>query len=151
MLALLGEPRAMTMDSQTAQVLNPIRRAPMKRNMELVRDILLSVQNRSTATDYSPVDISGYERPVIRRHVELLIEAGLLDGSPSGGGGEPGIKDLTWQGHDFVGALQDKGVWHTIKTKLSPEQLATVPLAALKKIATDLLTRTLETQLGLSA
>ena len=66
-----------------------------------------------------PIQIEGYDDVTVARHVEMLIEAGLAKGSSreSGSSHTPVVKvtDLTWEGHEFASALQNKGVWNKIK------------------------------------
>ncbi len=60
------------------------------------------------------------------------------------------VRDLSWQGHDFAAAIQNESVWATIKQKLSPNELATMPLTIIKDVGVALLKAYAMRKLGLS-
>ena len=90
----------------------------MKRNMDLVREILLRVEageSGRTALNDLPAEFSEAD---IGRHVELMIEHGLLEGTvvPSSTGPEHkvltfDIRRMTWEGHDFLDAARNETIW----------------------------------------
>ncbi len=133
-------------------IINPIpfRGMVMTRDMELVRKILLEVQAR---TDLRPrvVEISGYDPLIVERHVSLLFKA--LEGipKPSASPGPPAIfvADSSWEGHDFISALNNDGVWAKMKQSLSAADLATLPLTIIKDAAVAALRQWTFTALGL--
>lgn len=125
----------------------------MKRDMELVREILREIRAKS---DLQPreITITGYGEEDAGRHIEMLFNEGYIEGSQFRGGGRPYttvlVKDLTWSGHDLAGALlTDEGVWQKVKAALGPERLASVPLKMVQSVATDALTAWAKDQLGL--
>ena len=124
----------------------------MTRDMELIRLILLEIQSRK---DIAPktIEISGYDDLVVARHLELLKQAGLIDGIQSTPISVPYsiimVKDLTWTGHDFISALENETVWKKIKQTYSPSELATMPLAAIKTVGLGLLTEWAKSKIGL--
>lgn len=86
----------------------------MNRDMELVRKILLAVEESDEARrrGIRPT-IDGYEDNVIQAHVGLLWRRGLLealDGS-SRDGESYIITGLTWEGYDFIEAARNETVW----------------------------------------
>ncbi|ESY64348.1 hypothetical protein X743_31260 [Mesorhizobium sp. LNHC252B00] len=44
------------------------------------------------------------------------------------------MKDLSWEGRDFLAALQNKGVWNQIKQSFSAAELAGLPLSVVKDL-----------------
>lgn len=89
----------------------------MKRDLELIRKILLEIEemdNDEKIRD-SDIIIEGYSENEIVYHVKLLIEAGYLNGglfSTIGVKRCPYIvKGLTWEGHDFIGMAKNDKVW----------------------------------------
>lgn len=102
----------------------------MKRNMELVRQILLAceedptpglerqveqkVRSRMKSSEVDSVHVHG--------HLKLLIEAELVDG------GNPvrtfqgetwvGSFELTWKGHDFLADIRDDSRWAAFRAKI---------------------------------
>ena len=91
----------------------------MQRDMELIRAILMSVE------DESGDRLQNYEKGTIAYHVQLLIDAGLCEGwvrTQNTGSGMTwdayAIHRLTWQGHDFLDSVKDDGVWKKAKAKV---------------------------------
>lgn len=126
----------------------------MNRDMELIREILLDVKRRNTLEE-KPVRIDGYDETVVARHVELLFEAGYLDGRnltvlASAGPATIVVKDMSWAGHDFIAVLENQTVWNQIKNQFPAAQLAGLPLDVIKTVGTGLLTEYAKSSLGLS-
>jgi Hypothetical protein (DUF2513) len=152
----MGKTHTFKSSSQHAPViiiaLDPSGRAAMTRDMELIRRILREIQN-SKDVDYKPIEIPDVDPIIVVRHMELLKEARLiesLESRPLQGGVKIMVKDLTWAGHDFVAAIDNDTVWHKIKEKLSPKELATLPLSAVKTLSLHLLDQYLKLKFGLS-
>jgi uncharacterized protein YacL len=93
--------------------LNPYGRLLMTRDMELIRKIFSEIQSR---TDLAPrkVHVTGYEEWIIERHLEMLIEAGFVEGQIMRPLGIMYplvlVTDLSWDGHDFAAAMANEGV-----------------------------------------
>jgi hypothetical protein len=104
----------------------------MQRDMELIRDLLLGIEQdkRLDGTCFILPDATdnlgvigvtkNYSDREIAYHIELLIEAGLVEGSKRPKFGMPNIVmpnivKLTWQGHEFLDSVRDPGIW--VKTK----------------------------------
>ena len=90
----------------------------MKRNMDLVREILLRVEAADGGKIVFNDLLAEYDKADIGRHVELMIEHGLLKGTvvPSGSGPEHrvlvfDIRRMTWEGHDFLDAARNETIW----------------------------------------
>lgn len=95
----------------------------MKRDMDLVREILIAVEADNTNLDGLP-----YDRDQIYLHVELMKERGLVKAvivhDPDGA--EHRIllcsaKCLTWEGHDFLDKARSKSIWEQAKKKCLKE------------------------------
>jgi hypothetical protein len=93
----------------------------MKRDMDLVREIMLKLEERPDY-DLGPVEIEieGYSHNQLSYHVMLLHEAGLIEAmdlsSFSGLAWRP--KRLTWAGHEFIEASRDNSRWEKAKAIL---------------------------------
>ena len=122
----------------------------MTRDMELIREILRHVKSRQDANP-RPVKIPGYADDVVWRHVEMPVQAGLLQCSPPLRPRYPIlVTDMSWEGHDFVAALENETVvWAKIKNSFSAEELITLPFSVMKTIEVDLLTQVAKQQAGL--
>lgn len=95
----------------------------MKRDMELIRKILINVQNGDFFDG-----VEGFDEDAVNYHKALLIERGLLEGKPIYSmTGEKAvdipsqvmIKKITWEGHDLIDYIQDEKKWEQIKDYLS--------------------------------
>lgn len=128
-------------------------RARVQRDMELIRKILLAVQTKATLK-HELVKIDGVDDEIVGRHVEMLFNAGYLEGRPMALASQSyvriGVKDLSWQGHDFLSALENQGVWSKLKESFGAGELATLPLTVIKDAAVGLLRQYALQKLGLS-
>jgi hypothetical protein len=93
----------------------------MKRNLKLVRGLLLKVEaltdrygaqyvvhagdNEIAVEDFTPDQVS--------YHMDLTADAGFLQCSP--GANHWMVSGLTWQGHEFPDAVRDDGTWKNTK------------------------------------
>jgi hypothetical protein len=93
----------------------------MKRDMDLVREIMLKVEALPPGP---PVlyRMGEVEDLVLLNHLEMLIDAGLVRGKISRSQGSRGdvigISTLTWQGHEWIDAVRDPRVWDEAKRTL---------------------------------
>ncbi len=89
----------------------------MKRDMDLLREILLQVETREPKQ--SPeVKIEGRDRQEIVGHVRILQEARFVEATITGGPTAM-VHRLTWAGHDFLDSIRDESVWSAVKKKLA--------------------------------
>jgi hypothetical protein len=104
--------------SDTADTLLNIR-WNMKRDFDLIRNLLQEVEAAkagTTLTSHRAFQHQGYDASTIVEHLELLIEAGLLRGTPkSSMDGPVVISCLTWSGHDFLHSMRDDTIWQKAK------------------------------------
>ena len=118
----------------------------MKRDMDLIRKILLHVEEN----DNLKFAIDRYEQREIAYHVRLLVEAELLKAVaiPVLSGDivlqDTGHTALTWGGHEFLDAARDEGRWNKAKG-IVKEKAGTVTVAAF----TQLLVQIMKDAIGL--
>lgn len=105
----------------------------MKRDMDLVRDLLLKIEghpglNRVAQYQFGPGDIGITEEnhTAVAFHLDLMIEAGLVQGNSAMR--MPIVSGLTWQGHEFLDAIRDDGIWKKTKEGASRIGGWTVPI-----------------------
>jgi hypothetical protein len=87
----------------------------VKRDMDLVRKILLVVEDSAVEARIPKID--GYTSEKIAYHSRLLLDAGLitaLDASSHDGEAYL-ITGLTWAGRDFLDASRNDTVWNKAK------------------------------------
>jgi len=93
----------------------------MKRDMELIRQILLEIEKHPFTEIPFEVNIEGQSPETVSYHLMLLGEAGLIEAH------NMNIqqrfwwqaKRLTWQGHEFLDAARDDTLWDRVKKKLA--------------------------------
>ena len=104
----------------------------MKRNMDLVRKMLLEVERSDSGYAPQPLKIRGYSDGLVGYHALIMWEAGLVEGvnAASASGGGPGalITRLTWQGHEFLDAARDDARWKKAKSILKKVGGATLQI-----------------------
>ena len=106
----------------------------MKRSNEVVRDILLLVEEEAKSIvdgklNYSAfgtldnevkwLTLPGTDRDSVIHHWKLLIDEGLVEGETSENmNGEMvfSFSDLTWPGYDFLDMIRQKPVWEEMTT-----------------------------------
>lgn len=95
----------------------------MKRDLELIKEILLAVEAEKIDELYLNND-----KNIISYHVKLLGQANYLeifDLSTDGDDFEP--KSLTWQGHEFLDIIRNDTVWKNMTTQLK-EKFTSAPV-----------------------
>lgn len=85
----------------------------MKRNADLVRDILQSVE-----ADHATIQSEITDQDIINYHLHLMIDGGLLQGQEINEG-KWRIHGLTWEGHELLDLIGDDVRWRAIKRKLN--------------------------------
>lgn len=115
----------------------------VRRDMDVVREILLHVEAREDLRAREIV-IEGRDPLVVGRHIEMLHQEGLLDGTPIRSSSQPDyarvlVRDLTWEGHDLLAAMKNDTVWGQIKSTFSPSDLASMPLKVIKDVGVEAL------------
>lgn len=87
----------------------------MKRDLELIRKIVLAVEDSDGGWAPDPLEIEGYTDAQIAYHCYLLIDAGLAKGADlttfGSDGPEAQITQLTWAGHEFVASARNEQIW----------------------------------------
>lgn len=94
----------------------------MKRDMDLVRTILLEMEKQPLQGPDEQLTIGDFDDETITYHVLLMHEAGLLaaietqtlDGSVS-----CIPVRLTWEGHEFLEAIRDLARWGKLKSAMN--------------------------------
>ena len=94
----------------------------MKRDMDLVREILLwATAQENAGIDINPV-LPDYTEDQIAHHVHLMSQAGLVDAlgitTNSSAGPSALLASVTWAGHDFIDAARDNTIWNKAKRKV---------------------------------
>jgi hypothetical protein len=108
----------------------------MKRDLDLVRKILIAVEALPPYPDWEQLHIEGYEDDVVNAHLELMADADLVEVKDISTLAKREIAPLavTWHGADFLAAIESETKWHKAK-----EYIATIGNAALPVIVTKVI------------
>ena len=90
----------------------------MKRNWDTIREILICLEEMPPEKDCLQLtDFPSDRAYEYSYHVEILIEAGLIDGQMSKRAGPKGFRAMrmTWEGHEFLDAIRSDTVWRKAK------------------------------------
>ncbi len=115
----------------------------MKRDMELVRQILLAVEAHPSAVQPCELHIPGFSEEQIAYHTQLLSQAGFLEGVKYDGpwGAEVVPVRLTWAGHEFLEAAREPMRWTQAKALIG--KIGGASLCVWKKLLAHLALKTL--------
>jgi Hypothetical protein (DUF2513) len=105
----------------------------MKRDMDLMRQILFEVEKWPFTGSFDTVLIANRSDQEVSYHVYLLADAGLIEAvdasSHSGPRWYP--KHLTYEGHEFLDAARQDTIWAKAKETVT-KSTGTLTLEALK-------------------
>lgn len=91
----------------------------MKRDMNLVREILIWMDNQEHGRVNNNPIIEGYSKEEIGYHVYIMSEAGLVKAHDMTSHGDKSpnaeLLQLTWDGHEFLSAAKDDTIWAKAK------------------------------------
>ncbi|WP_405103037.1 DUF2513 domain-containing protein [Oceanobacillus sp. FSL H7-0719] len=109
----------------------------MKRDMELVREILLSIEESDNRKE---LDIpKEWDREVVAYHLKILDQANFVENKTKWAGDNVFwlYASLTWDGHEFLDSIKNDNVWHKTKEGIKTKgfELGTVPLEVVKEFA----------------
>jgi hypothetical protein len=97
--------------------------AAMKRDMELVRKMLLAVEAEASGYAPNPLAIDSYTEEQIGYHAYLIADAGLAEGIDQTTMGSPSpeyqLRHLTSSGHDFLDAAREPSRWQKAMAKVA--------------------------------
>lgn len=129
----------------------------MKRDMDLVREILLRLEEMpmelGDALVVTPADlakvISEYDITQINYHMELVHAAGFInDGGSSGPAFGFIFCGLSWNGHEFLDSIRDPAIWKATKEEATKVGGFSVDL--LGALAKGLIKKQIEKHTGIS-
>lgn len=112
----------------------------MKRDMDLIRQILFRIEETNYNMAFFDVEIKGFTEQEISYHTMLLGQAGYIHArnlSSSDGSCWKPIT-LTWQGHEFLDAARDNTRWNKAKV-LIKEKGGGVVFELLKQLLLEMM------------
>ncbi len=89
----------------------------MKRDMELIRKILIAIVDHPEPMGWVPLEFEGYSDQNVSYQVKLLADQGLIEATDCSSQiiFAWNAKRLTWDGHDFIKAIRDEERWSKAK------------------------------------
>lgn len=120
----------------------------MKRNMDLVREILLTIEQHESGSAPQDFTVEGFTREEVGFHVMIMAEAGLVDAFDVRTQHDPSPiwhpRAITWKGYEFLDAARNPTVWAKAKS-----QVAAVGGGVGLPLLHELLTKLISKRLGL--
>jgi Hypothetical protein (DUF2513) len=104
----------------------------MKRDLELVRKLMLAIESEDT----NLMEIEGYDSSQINYHLELMIEAKLVEGRVTRQAFNRfniTIEKLSWDGCYFLDEARDESVWKK-KVEILQEKSGSLSFTLLTQI-----------------
>lgn len=117
----------------------------MKRDMDLIRDILKVIESKKPFETTRDLIIDGHNMQEVAYHCELLYDGGYIKEYRAvsvdnyNGVAAYWVRDLTWEGHDFLEAIRQDTIWNKTKTTIIEKGLA-ITVGTVKTIATAFIT-----------
>jgi hypothetical protein len=120
----------------------------MKRDFELIRNLLNQLEDLPACTSVSELNAEGFSSQEIMEHVELLLDADFLQGkiiSNTDGRAEKYlIHRITWAGHEFIALAKNDTVW-----KSALEQVKKIGSAVTIGMLQTILVTIIKSQVGM--
>ncbi len=110
----------------------------MKRDMEIVRKIIISLADQGT-----PDPVKEIDSDVLKYHLWIMREAGLINDFsrfPSEGGVAIHSLELTWHGNEFLAAARSDSIWNKAK-ELVLDKTGSLSFEIMKAVLIDLATK----------
>ncbi|MDT3779174.1 DUF2513 domain-containing protein [Nitrospira sp. MA-1] len=112
----------------------------MKRDLDLIRNLLLALEDKPGPESVDSFHIEGYDDLTVKYHLLLLAQAKLIDYEPETTKTGRIIRVLafnpSWQGHEFLDAVRNETVWRKVKAQ-SSEMGLSVPFEIVKSLAIE--------------
>tara|TARA_Y100000296_G_scaffold83612_2_gene115056 strand:+ start:159998 stop:160423 length:426 start_codon:yes stop_codon:yes gene_type:complete len=130
----------------------------MKRDMDLIRDLLLQIEDGRRSFDLLTPEIAEIlgessegrlpreQAELLEYHLDLLDNAGLITIKAKLSGAAWQIGQITWAGHDFLDTIRDPAIWR--ETKAGAKKAGGFSLDLLKALAKGLVKKKIEQHTG---
>jgi hypothetical protein len=112
----------------------------MKRDLELIRKLLLFFEGKNSTELVELPPIEGYDKTTLKTHLVLMFEAGLLRCEPVRSSTSDRVIyvlpfELTWNGHEFLDKVRSESVWNRIRGTIA-SQGGSIAFALVNQLAT---------------
>ena len=114
----------------------------MKRDMDLIREILFEIEKAEDFDLAIEISIEGRDAKEINYHLKILYQAGLIEAIGTSGFGESSewiATSMTWAGHEFLDSAREEKRWRQAKDMVLKRGGGLV-FEVLRKVLIDLAT-----------
>ena len=89
----------------------------MKKDMELIRKILIALEDTEIVQGWVPLSFDGYSEELISYQIKILAEKGIISAENVSNltGFKWHAKSLNGPGHDYLDAIRDDTRWQRVK------------------------------------
>lgn len=113
----------------------------MKRDWDIIRDILLKLEDLEPSVVLEPKDFPSDKISEYAYNANLLLEAGLVHGGTDGtlmaDLNHFWLSRLTWDGHELLDAIRDDSIWNRTKNRFASEGIS-MTFDLVKNVATEI-------------
>ena len=119
----------------------------MKRDMDLVRLILLEIEMKYVSTALYDLIIPGYSKEQVAYHCKILHDHGMISAYQGFYASNElesfGVGGLTWEGNDFLDKIRDDSQWGKIKETITRKGV-TLVIETIRKVADAFISASVE-------
>lgn len=109
----------------------------MKRDWDLIKKILIHIEEWPPDHMPSEVEINDIEPEIVSYHVKILHNGDLIEAfDVSSQECAWYAIGLTWKGHEFLDAIRNESVWSKVKSKLAAAG-GSLPIEVIKTLAIE--------------
>lgn len=113
----------------------------MKRDMDLVRSILIELSEASGELDAKAFVDDEHDFQNVAYHFDIMNQAGLIESSVHKAfGGEyvsASAEQLTWMGNDFLASISKNDIWKQVKLEIAKKSVD-APFSVVAALATKI-------------
>ena len=124
----------------------------MKRDMDLVRSIMLKVAESDEPVSINELVDAEHDRQVVGYHISIMRDAGLVKASIMSADDDPyyscQVSSLTWEGNDFLDAVRNETVWGETKSVIT-KAVGVTTFEMVKSVAVKIGEAMLMSQIGI--
>lgn len=118
----------------------------MKRNLDLIREMLIEASETNYPLDANVFTSKHHSEREILYNIDLMAQAGLIEAHITKDANkdilEASICNITWEGNEFLSSIQSESTWAEVKKRIA-KTVQDVPLSIVKKLAIDIATHLL--------
>ncbi|OBQ24531.1 MAG: hypothetical protein AN488_01385 [Anabaena sp. WA113] len=100
----------------------------MKRDWNLIRQILLEAESSPPGVYKESFDCPGFDEARIIEHIEIMIESNLLDGEIDKTQAGPSgflVRKITSEGHNFLDNAKNDTIWKKVMAEAKEKGTST--------------------------